>query len=186
MQGETPGSPNCHNAVIVWLTGVPAAGKTTIAIEVARRLSTSGGMPVILDGDQLRAGVCADLGFSEADRIENVRRVGELASLLYRQGMIVLCALVSPYRASRDRVRALVPAGRFLEVHVMADLDTCRARDPKGLYAKADQGKLDALTGVSATYEPPLAPELTIDTRHIRPAAAGDLVMDLLRTRGVA
>lgn len=115
--------------------------------------------------------------------MENVRRTGELARLLYQQGLVVLCALVSPYRASRDRVRAQFPEGRFLEVHVKADLETCRRRDPKGLYARAASGQVQDLTGVSAPYEEPLAPELTIDTTAMTPEAAADLVMDLIRIR---
>ena len=172
-----------HHAVVVWLTGLSGAGKTTIANAVAQRLLDEGHRVVVLDGDDLRRGLCADLGFSPADRVENVRRVGELASLLYQQGLTVLCALVSPYRESRDRARALVPEGRFLEVHVMADADTCRRRDPKGLYAMASAGQLLELTGVSAPYEPPLAPELTVDTSTLSPEASADLVLGLIRTR---
>lgn len=193
MQSETPDSQTVHEsprlrpgqAVVVWLTGLPGAGKTTIAQGVARRLLDARCATVVLDGDDLRRGVCADLGFSAADRIENVRRTGELADLLSRQGMVVLCAMVSPYQASRDRVRALLPEGSFVEVYVMADVETCRRRDPKGLYARASAGQLQDLTGVSAPYERPPSPELTIDTRVVAPDAAAALVIDLLRARGV-
>lgn len=186
MHTRTPTSQNLHNGLVVWLTGLPGAGKTTIARTVARRLSDGGIGHVVLDGDDLRKGVCADLGFSAEDRTENVRRVGELAALICQQGIVVLCALVSPYRDSRDRARALVPEGRFLEVHVMADVETCRRRDPKGLYAKASAGQLSDMTGVSAPYEVPPTPELTIDTRAMTPDAAADLVLEMLQSRGVA
>jgi adenylyl-sulfate kinase len=177
---KTPNSEFCH---VVWLTGLPGAGKTTIVRTVAERLRDAGRAAVVLDGDDLRGGVCADLGFTPEDRIENVRRVGELAHLLSEQGFIALCALVSPYRASRDRVRGLFPDGRFLEVHVKADSETCRRRDPKGLYARAAGGEVRDLTGVGAPYEEPLAPELTIDTTSMTPDAAADLVIGLIGRR---
>ena len=187
MQSETPESPKCHRPVVVWLTGLSGAGKTTIARTVARRLLDAHCATVVLDGDDLRLGVCADLGFSAEDRHENVRRVGELAHLIYRQGIVVLCALVSPYQSSRDRVRARLPEGDFVEVHVMADVETCRRRDPKGLYARATAGQLADLTGVSesAPYEAPPSPELTIDTRTMTPDAAAELVINALRARRV-
>jgi len=153
-----------HPAAVLWLTGVPAAGKSTIGQALERRLFDLGCRTMLLDGDQVRHGLCGDLGFSDADRTENVRRVGEVARLFFEAGHVVLCTFVSPYRADRDRVRALLPAGRFVEIHVHADLATARRRDPKGLYAQAERGELAQLTGVSSPYEVPERPELTIDT----------------------
>jgi adenylyl-sulfate kinase len=167
---------------VVWLTGLSGAGKTTVARAVNERLHDAGQMAIVLDGDELRDGLCADLGFSPADRMENVRRAGDVARLLFAQGAIVLCAFVSPYRESRDRVRALLPPARFIETFVKADVETCRARDVKGLYAKAHDGRLGNLTGVSAPYEEPLSPELTIDTRRLSIAEAADTVMNHLRS----
>jgi bifunctional enzyme CysN/CysC len=170
-----------HLAAVVWLTGMSGAGKTTISRAVERRLFEQGRRTMLLDGDQLRHGLCADLGFSPTDRAENIRRAGEVARLFFEQGAIVLCAFVSPYAADRSRVRALVPEGRFVEVFVKADVETCRARDPKGLYARASEGRLKQFTGVSAPYEEPDAPELTIDTRITTAETGADAIIDLLR-----
>ena len=172
---------NGHRAAILWLTGLSGAGKTTIAREVERRLFASGYRTMLLDGDQLRRGLTADLGFSPRDRGENIRRAGEVARLFFEQGSLVLCAFVSPYREDRDRVRALVPSGRFVEVFVDTSLEACRARDPKQLYAR----QVPDFTGVSAPYEPPSAPELTIDTERVTPAEAADTIMAELRRAGL-
>ena len=177
-----PPAPVSYTPAVVWLTGLPGAGKTTIARAVNKRLRDTGQMAIVLDGDELRDGLCADLGFSPADRMENVRRAGDVARLLFDQGAIVLCAFVSPYRESRDHVRALLPPTRFIETFVKSDVATCRARDVKGLYAKARDGRLDNLTGVSAPYEEPLSPELIIDTRHLSVADAVDAVLNHLRS----
>jgi bifunctional enzyme CysN/CysC len=170
-----------HQAAVVWLTGMSGAGKTTIARAVERRLFHAGRRTMLLDGDHLRHGLCGDLGFSPADRAENIRRAGEVARLFFEQGAIVLCAFVSPYAADRARVRALVPAGRFVEVFVEADVETCRARDPKGLYARSADGRLDQFTGVTAPYEAPSAPELTIDTRVTSADDAAERVIRYLQ-----
>jgi len=173
-----------HQAAVVWLTGVSGAGKSTIARAVERRLFEEGHRTMLLDGDDIRHGLSGDLGFSPSDRAENIRRAGEVARLFFEQGTIVLCAFVSPYAADRDRARSLVPEGRFVEVVVQADLETLRARDPKGLYARASDGRLGQFTGVSAPYEPPIAPELTIDTRSSSVDAAVEMVIDYLRRAG--
>jgi bifunctional enzyme CysN/CysC len=170
-----------HQAAVLWLTGMSGAGKTTIARAVERWLFEQGCRTMLLDGDQLRHGLCGDLGFSPTDRQENIRRAGHVAHLFFEQGAIILCAFVSPYAAARASVRALMPAGSFIEVFVQADVETCRARDPKGLYAKASTGGLDQFTGVSAPYEEPTAPELTIDTRTMTVDAAAEMVIDFLR-----
>jgi bifunctional enzyme CysN/CysC len=174
-----------HRAAIVWFTGMPGAGKTTIAQLVEEQLFSEGHHTMLLDGDQVRHGLCADLGFSPVDRAENIRRAGEVARLFFEAGAIVLCAFVSPYRRDRDRVRQLVGEGRFIEVFVCADVETCRARDPKGLYKRAMAGQIDQFTGVSAPYEEPLHPELVVDTTSGAPAAAAERVMDYLRANSL-
>ena len=173
-----------HRAGVIWLTGMSGAGKSTIAKAVERRLFEAGHRTMLLDGDNLRHGLCGDLGFSPSDRAENIRRAGEVARLFFEQGSIVLCAFVSPYATDRDRVRALVADGRFIEVFVKADLETLRTRDPKGLYAKATEGRLDQFTGVSAPYEAPSAAELTIDTSALSVDAAADMILERLRSAG--
>ena len=154
------------NGAVVWLTGLPGSGKSTLAFAVEAALRASGRQTVVLDGDVLRLGLCADLGFSVADRVEHIRRVGEVARLFMQQGIVVLVALVSPIRAARDSVKAKLPEGAFLEVYCSSSLEVCRARDPKGMYAKAAQGLIANFTGVSAGYEAPLAPALTLETGH--------------------
>ena len=151
------------DGLTVWLTGLPCAGKTTIATGLAARL-TEAGFPVeVLDGDDIRAVLGPELGFSRADRDANVRRVGYVAGLLSRHGVVVICALVSPYRATRDEVRA-AHLGRFFEVLVSAPLVVCSRRDVKGLYARQCSGQISGLSGVDDPYEPPLHPELVVPT----------------------
>ena len=176
---------NGHLAAVIWLTGLPGAGKTTIARDLERRLFAYGCRTMLLDGDQLRHGLCGDLGFSPADRAENIRRVGEVARLFFEQGCIVICAFVSPYRRDRDRARALIPGDRFLEVFVKATLETCRARDPKGLYARAGSGQVAGLTGLSAPYEEPISPDLTLDTDQLSVADAASILLEHLRSARV-
>jgi bifunctional enzyme CysN/CysC len=176
---------NGHSAAVLWLTGLSGAGKTTIAREVERRLFERGCRTMLLDGDQLRHGLCGDLAFSPADRNENIRRAGEVARLFFEQGCIVLCAFVSPYRQDRERVRALVPDGRFLEVFVKATLDTCGQRDPKGLYDRAGAGQITQFTGVSAPYEEPAAPDLTLDTERVSVTEGAQLILAQLESRGL-
>jgi bifunctional enzyme CysN/CysC len=154
---------NRHRGGILWLTGLSGAGKSTIAMEVERRLFQKGYQVFVLDGDNVRQGLNSDLGFGPEDRAENIRRIGEAAHLFAQAGMIVITAFISPYRADRDRARAIAPA-LFHEVHVEASVEECQRRDPKGLYAKARQGVIAEFTGVSAPYEAPLKPELVIDT----------------------
>ena len=173
-----------HRAAVVWFTGLPGAGKTTVAREVERRLFASGVRTALLDGDRVRHGLSGDLGFSPADRRENVRRVGEVARLLVESGAVALCAFVSPDRADRDRVRALLPEGRFVEVWVDVDVETARRRDPKGLYARADAGEID-LTGVTAPYDPPLHAEVVLDTARQSVAHSADAVVAALARAGI-
>ncbi len=183
-----PPRPPAHG-VTVWFTGLPSAGKTTIAGLVGRRLAEHGRRVELLDGDVVRAQLSRGLGFSKADRDENIRRIGYVAGLLTGHGVTVLVSAVSPYRAVRDEVRAAVErVGGFVEVHVAADLATCRARDVKGLYARHARGELRGLTGVDDPYEPPLAPELALDTVAESPEESAARVLELLggRTARVA
>ncbi|PCC66591.1 adenylylsulfate kinase [Nannocystis exedens] len=149
-----------QRGVVVWLTGLSGAGKSTIAAQVDAQLHARGRHSYILDGDNLRFGLCRDLGFSPEDRAENVRRLGEAARLLQDAGLIVLVAAISPYRDDRARVRERLPAGRFLEVFVDAPLAVCESRDPKGLYRRARAGEIAGFSGIDAPYEPPEAPDL--------------------------
>ena len=153
-----------HGAVTVWFTGLPGSGKSTLAHAAAAMLSAEGVLGYVLDGDNLRFGLNSDLGFSPADRAENIRRAGEVAALLRDAGIVVLASFISPYRRDRDRARSLHPEGAFVEVFVDAPLEVCEQRDPKGLYAKARSGTIAELTGLSAPYEKPDDPELHIDT----------------------
>ena len=178
-----PPRPPTHG-VTVWFTGLPSAGKTTIAGLVGRRLAEQGGRVELLDGDVVRAQLSRGLGFSKADRDENIRRIGYVAGLLTGHGVTVLVSAVSPYRAVRDEVRAAVErVGGFVEVHVATDLATCRARDVKGLYARHARGELRGLTGVDDPYEPPLAPELALDTATESPDESAARVLELLDGR---
>ncbi|HWD18468.1 MAG TPA: adenylyl-sulfate kinase, partial [Verrucomicrobiae bacterium] len=155
---------NHHAGRIVWLTGLSASGKSTIAVELERELFNLGRHVYILDGDNVRHGLCSDLGFSAADRKENIRRVGEAAKLFADAGIICVTAFISPYRADRDMVRKLAPEGTFVEVYVNAPLEVCEQRDPKGLYAKARAHEIKDFTGVSAPYEAPSRPEIELRT----------------------
>jgi adenylyl-sulfate kinase len=170
-----------QQGVTVWFTGLPSAGKTTIATLVGRRLAEDGRPVEVLDGDVVRAHLSRGLGFSKADRDENIRRIGYVAGLLTGHGVTVLVSAVSPYRAVREEIRTSIGrVGGFVEVHVATDLATCRARDVKGLYAKQARGELRGLTGVDDPYEPPLDPELVLDTVGEPPEASADRVLALL------
>lgn len=159
-------SANGHKSGILWFTGLSGSGKSTLAVRLEEALFRRGKQVFVLDGDNVRHGLCADLGFSPDDRQENIRRVGELAQILAHAGFIVVTAFISPYRADRDGVRARA-GDLFHEIHVAADLDVCERRDPKGLYKKARTGEILEFTGISAPYEAPHAPELVIDTVNL-------------------
>ncbi len=176
---------NRHRPAVVWFTGLSGAGKSTVARAVERRLFDRGLHTMYLDGDQVRHGLCGDLGFSAEDRTENIRRVGEVARLFYEHGNVVLCAFVSPYEADRRRVRELFPEGAFFEVHVHVGLDEARRRDPKGLYARAEAGELQGLTGVDAPYEAPERPALVLDSERLQPGEAAERVLELLDEAGI-
>jgi len=155
---------NGHAGAVVWLTGLSGSGKSTLAAELERALFEQGKQVCVLDGDDLRRGLCSDLGFSPADRRENIRRVGEVAKLFAEAGFICIAAFISPYRSERDLARRICPKGRFLEDYLNAPLEVCERRDPKGLYARARTGELKEFTGISAPYEPPERPDLQLRT----------------------
>jgi adenylylsulfate kinase len=153
-----------HRSAILWFTGLSGAGKSTLANAVNSALFEQGLACYVLDGDNVRHGLCRDLGFSDADREENIRRIGEVAKLFVDAGVVALTAFVSPFKADRDKVRALVDPGDFIEIFCAADLGVCEERDTKGLYAKARAGEIKEFTGISSPYEAPDNPELRIDT----------------------
>ena len=155
-----------HRGVALWLTGLSGAGKSTLARGIEDALLRRGANVYVLDGDNVRHGLSRDLGFSPADRAENLRRIGEVAKLFVDAGLIVVCAFVSPSRQDREQLRATLGSGDYLEAYVRASLDTCRKRDPKGLYGKAESGEIGDLTGVGAPYEPPERPDLVLDTEQ--------------------
>ncbi len=164
----------------VWLTGMSASGKSTIANLLDRRLTIEGRHTYLLDGDNVRHGLCRDLGFTEADRVENIRRVAEVARLMVDAGLIVIVAFISPFRSERDYARSLFEPGDFMEVFVDASLETCADRDPKGLYAKALRGEIRNFTGIDSPYERPEDPDLRLDTEELSPEACVDRLTERL------
>lgn len=184
MRTEDPSHVPRRGGAVIWLTGLSAAGKSTIAFYLQQQLLAQERHVAVLDGDSLREGLCADLGFSPEDRAENVRRVAEVARLVAATGAVTIVALISPYRRDRAHARDIVARGSassaFLEVFVDAPLSVCEGRDPKGLYAKARAGVIPEFTGVSAPYEPPDAPDLIIQTDRCTVEDAGDLIVALL------
>jgi len=158
---------NGHPGCVIWLTGLSASGKSTIAVELERELFQRGIHTCMLDGDNVRHGLCSDLGFSPEARKENIRRIGEVAKLFADAGLICITAFISPYRSDRALARSIAPGGKFYEVFVNAPLAVCEQRDPKGLYAKARGGQLKEFTGISAPYEAPENPELELPTDRL-------------------
>jgi bifunctional enzyme CysN/CysC len=175
---------NGHKPAVLWFTGLSGSGKSTIANLVERELHDRGVRTFLLDGDNVRHGLNRDLGFSDAERVENIRRVGEVAKLFVEAGTIVLCSFISPFRAERRMVRELFADGEFLEVFVDAPIEDCIARDPKGLYAKALAGEIAHFTGVTSPYEAPDAAELTLATAQLSPEVAAEQVVAALAQRG--
>src|SRR6266853_2999097 len=172
-----------HRSATVWFTGLSGSGKSTIAVALEKALWERGVHAFVLDGDNVRHGLNKNLGFSPADRTENIRRIGEMAKLFTDAGVIALTAFISPYRADRDQVRALMP-GDFVEVHVECPVEVCEQRDVKGLYKKARAGEIKEFTGISAPYEEPLTPELTIRTGDQAVEASVAQILGLLEERG--
>ncbi|WP_431268076.1 adenylyl-sulfate kinase [Dankookia sp. P2] len=170
---------------MIWFTGLSGAGKSTIAKHVEQALHAAGRHTYSLDGDNLRHGLCSDLGFTPEDRVENIRRAGEVARLMVDAGLIVLCAFISPFRAERCMIRDMLGPGEFAEVYVDTPIEVCMKRDPKGLYANAQAGLVPNLTGLGSPYEPPEAPELHLLTAERTPSASAEQVLEWLRHQGV-
>ncbi len=176
---------NGHSSVVLWFTGLSGSGKSSMAHAVEERLYQMNCRTFVLDGDNVRHGLCGDLGFSEADRSENIRRIGETAKLFVEAGIIVLTAFISPFRGDRQRVRSLMPHGEFVEIYVRCPLEICEGRDVKGLYKRARAGLIKDFTGISSPYEEPEVAELTVDTHLLDIDQSVDAVIRLLRNRGI-
>jgi adenylylsulfate kinase len=176
---------NGHRSAIVWFTGLSGAGKSTLAHALEERLHRMGCRTFVLDGDNVRHGLCADLGFSDAARTENIRRAGETAKLFVEAGVIVLTAFISPFQADRRLVRALVAGADFIEVYCRCPLAVCEQRDVKGLYRRARAGEIAQFTGISSPYEAPTAAELVVDTDRQTLEASVELLWAALRERGL-
>lgn len=173
-----------QKGAVIWLTGLSASGKSTIARRAEQLLLERGVTVYVLDGDNVRFGLNKDLGFSPADRTENIRRIGEVAKLFAEACTITLTAFISPYRADRDGARAIMPAGTFIECLVNASVEVCESRDPKGLYKKARAGQIPEFTGISAPYEAPVSPELVLETASLSVDQAAQAIVDYLIAKG--
>ncbi len=176
---------NGHRSVMLWFTGLSGAGKSTLAHAVEERLHQLACRTFSFDGDNVRHGLCSDLGFSDEDRVENIRRVGEMGKLFLEAGVIALTAFISPFRSDRKRVRSLMPHGEFLEIYCYCPLEVCEERDVKGLYKRARAGEIKNFTGISSPYEAPENPELLVDTGSLPLDECVEKVISLLKERGV-
>jgi adenylylsulfate kinase len=176
---------NGHRSFVVWFTGLSGSGKSTLAHALEERLFRRGCRTMVLDGDNVRHGLCGDLGFTDDDRRENLRRIGEVAKLYLEAGVLVLTAFISPFEEDRRRVRGLLPHGDFLEIYCDTSLEICEQRDVKGLYQKARQGLIPHFTGISSPYEVPTRPELVVSTGTERLEASVDMVFEYLLQRGL-
>lgn len=164
----------------LWLTGLSGAGKTTIAARLAAQLHELGKLTYVLDGDNLRHGINADLGYSDLDRVENIRRSAEVAKLMVDAGLIVIVAMISPFRREREKARSLFASGEFYEIFVDTPLDICEARDPKGLYVKARAGRIKDFTGIDSPYEAPVSPEFSVPTLQMSAGEAARFILGKL------
>ena len=169
-----------QKGMVLWFTGLSGSGKSTIAVEVEKELYRRGRASYRLDGDNLRFGLNKDLGFTAADRTENIRRIGEVAALFADAGLITLASFISPYRAGREAARQAAGAENFKEIYVKASVEACAERDPKGLYARAKKGEIENFTGISAPYEEPEEPELVVDTEKLSLEESVELVLGLI------
>ncbi|MCW7073575.1 MAG: adenylyl-sulfate kinase [Methanophagales archaeon] len=170
-----------HKGAVIWFTGLSASGKSTIAHHLERMLFDMDCSTYVFDGDNVRHGLCSDLGFSEEHRTENIRRIGEMVKLFIDAGIIAITAFISPFRKDREKVRDLVGREKFIEVYVKCPLHVCATRDLKGIYKKAEQGIIQNFTGISAPYEPPENPDLVIQSDEIEATIAANQVVDLIR-----
>ena len=175
----------CHRGAVLWLTGLPGSGKSTLAKALERKLHDQACNVVVLDGDNIRHGLCTDLGFSPKDRAENIRRLAHAARLMLDAGMICIVAAISPYESDRETARAIVGKDDFSEIFVFCPLELCQQRDPKGLYKRVAKGEIASFTGFDLPYEPPPQPDLQIDTSALSVLDESELVLELLRSKGV-
>jgi len=176
---------NAHKSAVLWFTGLSGSGKSTLAHAVEEQLYQNGLNTFVLDGDNVRHGLCSDLGFSDDDRRENIRRISETAKLLLEAGVITLTSFISPFRAERATARSLIPHGDFIEIHCFCPLTVCEQRDVKGLYKKARLGEIKNFTGISSPYEEPENPDLKIDTSRLTLEDSVEQVIALLRARNI-
>ncbi|MGZ4955866.1 MAG: adenylyl-sulfate kinase [Methylobacter sp.] len=176
---------NAHKSVVLWFTGLSGSGKSTLAHAVEEQLHRSGLNTFVLDGDNIRHGLCSDLGFSDQDRKENIRRISETAKLLLEAGLITLTAFISPFKVERVTARSLMPHGDFIEIYCFCPLTVCEQRDVKGLYKKARLGEIKDFTGISSPYEEPENPDLKIDTSQLTLEESAQLIISLLRARNI-
>ncbi len=176
---------NNHTSIVLWFTGLSGAGKSTIAHTLEKRLYDLGCHTFVLDGDNVRHGLCSDLGFSEADRKENIRRIGETAKLMFESGIITMTAFISPFKEDREFVRKLFPNGEFIEIYCKSTLKICESRDVKGLYKKARAGKIKNYTGINSPYEVPKNPELIVDTNQLSVEESVELILKVLMEKRI-
>jgi adenylyl-sulfate kinase len=180
----TRANQKSQKPVVLWFTGLSGSGKSTIANAVEQALVQRGHHSYLLDGDNVRHGLNSDLDFSEGARHENIRRIGEVSALFVDAGLIVLTAFISPFRAERDRIRERLGGERFIEIYLSTSLEECEKRDPKGLYVKARSGEIREFTGIDSPYEPPIAPQVSIDTGKVTVGVAVDQILRYLENRG--
>ncbi|UVB76620.1 adenylyl-sulfate kinase [Bacillus subtilis] len=178
-------SLNGHKSCVLWFTGLSGSGKSVLANAVDEKLYRKGIQSHVLDGDNIRHGLNKDLGFQTGDRIENIRRIGEVAKLFVDSGQMILTAFISPFREDRDMVRALFPKGEFFEIYVKCPLHVCEQRDPKELYKKARNGKIKHFTGIDSPYEAPLSPDFIIESDQTSISDGADLIINALQNRGI-
>lgn len=176
---------NSHKSALVWITGLSASGKSTIAMELERRLFSDQVNVFVLDGDNVRHGLNKDLGFTPEDRKENLRRVAEISKLMVEAGLLIVASFISPYKSDRLSIRNIFPAGEFIEVYLKCDVTVCESRDPKGLYQRARRGEIKEFTGVSAPYEVPEDPELQIETDVLTVDQSVEKIYSYLKTQQI-
>ncbi|MED0585762.1 adenylyl-sulfate kinase [Bacillus subtilis] len=178
-------SLNGHKSCVLWFTGLSGSGKSVLANAVDEKLYRKGIQSYVLDGDNIRHGLNKDLGFQTGDRIENIRRIGEVAKLFVDSGQMILTAFISPFREDRDMVRALFPKGEFFEIYVKCPLHVCEQRDPKGLYKKARNGEIKHFTGIDSPYEAPLSPDFIIESDQTSISDGAELIINALQNKGI-